>query len=90
MEIGEKWDMLMKKLKVLKHSSNQERKKSDKWAKTIQVLQKDLKLVKSAIKSVDNSTCLHWYSFKTNTGKLQGVKTDYDGYSLNKFKVSII
>ena len=41
------------KYKALQHNFNEERGKSEKGAKTIQVLQKDLKLSKAARKSAE-------------------------------------
>ena len=61
-----------------------------KKQKTIQVIQKDLKLAKSAIKSAESSIYLHSDSFKINAGKSQVVNIDCAGSSLNKFKVSIM
>ena len=43
MEIGEEQDMLREQPKSLRHTFNEERVKSEKGTKTIQVLQKDLK-----------------------------------------------
>ena len=82
--------MLMEKLKALQHIFIEERAKSNKWVKTIQLLQKDFKSSKAERIEADNSTCLHSDSFKINKGKLQGVNIDYFGSSLNKVKVSII
>ena len=45
-EIGEEQDMLREKLTALQQSFNDYRGKSDRGAKTIQVLQKDFKLAK--------------------------------------------
>ena len=59
MEIGEKQDIIMDKLKALQHSFNEESAKSKKEAETIQVLNKDLKLAKAEIKSADNSHFLY-------------------------------
>ena len=50
MEIGKDQDMLVEQLKALQQSFNEYREKSEKGAKTIQVLQKDLKLAKTARK----------------------------------------
>ena len=69
MKIGEEWDMIMEKLKELKQSFNEDMVKSDKDSETIQVLQKDLKVEKSARTAADNSTCLHWDIFEINTDK---------------------
>ena len=71
MKIGEEWDMLMEKLKALQQSFNEERVKVEKDAETIQVLQKDLKLKKSARTAADNSTCLHSDIFEIKTDKSQ-------------------
>ena len=54
------------------------------------MLQKDLKFVKAARKSADNSTSLHSDSFEINTGKLQGVDIDSGGSSLKEVRLSII
>ena len=62
---------LWNKLKAPQKSFNEERVKSEKDSKTIQELQKDLKLVKAAKISADNSTFLHSDSFEINTGKSQ-------------------
>ena len=62
--------MLMEKLKSLKQSFNEEREKSEKESKTIQVTQKELKLSKAARKSADNSTLLHSDGFEISTGIL--------------------
>ena len=59
MEIGEEQDMLRDKLKVLQLSFNEEKEKSEKGSKTIQVINKDLKLEKYAGKTADNSTCFY-------------------------------
>ena len=45
--------------------------KSEKYYKTIQVLQKDLKLTKAERTAAENSTFLHSDSFKINTDKSQ-------------------
>ena len=74
----------------MQHNFNEKRGKSEKGAKTIQVLQKDLKLSKAARKSAENSTHFNTDKLKISTGKLQGVNIDYGGSSLNKFRVSII
>ena len=63
--------MLTEKLKSLQHSFNEERVKSEKDAKTTQVLQKYLKLTKASRTSADNSTCLHSEIFEINTEKSQ-------------------
>ena len=49
----------MEKIKAFQHSFNEERLKSEKYSKTIQVPQKDLKFKKSVRTAADNSTCLH-------------------------------
>ena len=59
-------------IKVLATEFKWREGKSEKGYKTIQVLQKDLKLSKPARKSVENSTCLHWDRLEVNTGKSQG------------------
>ena len=69
MKIGEEWYMLMEQLKALEHSFNEDRLKSEKVYGTIQVLQKYLKLTKSARTAAENSTCLHSDSFEINTDK---------------------
>ena len=51
--------MLREQLKALAQSFNEERRKSEKEAKTIQLLQADFKLSKTAKKIADNSNCLH-------------------------------
>ena len=61
--------MLMEQLKALEHSFNEDRLKSEKVYGTIQVLQKYLKLTKSARTAAENSTCLHSDSFEINTEK---------------------
>ena len=71
MKIGEEWDMLMKKLKALRHSFNEDRVRSNKDAETIQVPQKYLKTTIAARTAADNSTCLHSNSFEINTYKSQ-------------------
>ena len=53
----------MEQLKALQHSFNEERVKSDKDAKTVQLLQKYLKAKKSARTAADISTSLHSDSF---------------------------
>ena len=58
-KIGEECDMLMEKLDSLKHIFNEERVKVEKYAKTIQLVQKDLKLTKAGRTAAENSTCLH-------------------------------
>ena len=65
----------MEQIQALKHILNAEKAKSEKGDKTIQVLQKDLKLAKSAIKSEESSTYLNSDSLKVNTGKSQGNET---------------
>ena len=50
---------------------NEDRVKAQKYAKPIQVLQKDFKLSKAAITAADNSTCLHSDTFEINTYKSQ-------------------
>ena len=57
MKICEEWDMLMEQLKALQHSFNEEIVKAEKDDKTVQVLQKDLKLTKASRTAADNSTC---------------------------------
>ena len=57
------------KLKSLQQSFNEEKSKVEKGAKTIQVLQKDFKLSKSARKSAYNSTFLHSDIVEILTGK---------------------
>ena len=52
--IGEEWDMLMEQLKALQQSFNEDRIKAEKDAETIQVLQKYLKLMKSARTPANN------------------------------------
>ena len=74
-KVGEERDVLMEKLKALQQSFNGERVKSEKDAKTIQVLQKDLKWTKSARTITDNSTCLHSDSFEINSEKSQDNKS---------------
>ena len=59
MKNDEEWDILMEKIKAFQHSFNEERLKSEKYSKTIQVPQKDLKFKKSVRTAADNSTCLH-------------------------------
>ena len=49
--------MLMEQLKALQHSFNEEIVKAEKDDKTVQVLQKDLKLTKASRTAADNSTC---------------------------------
>ena len=61
----------MEQLKALQQSFNKERAKAQKYAKTIQVLQKDLKLPKASIIAADNSTFLQSDSFEINTDKSQ-------------------
>ena len=51
--------MLMEQLKALQQSFNEYREKSQKDAKSIQAVQKDLKLTKEERTAEDNSTCLH-------------------------------
>ena len=63
--------MLMEKLKALQHIFNEDRVKAQKYAETIQVLQKDFKLEKAAITAADKSTCLHSDNFEINTYKSQ-------------------
>ena len=43
MKIGGEWDILVEQLKVLQQSFNEEREKSEKGAKTIQVPHKEFK-----------------------------------------------
>ena len=90
MEIGEDQDMIMEKLKALQQSFNEDSTKSEKGSKTLQVLDKDLKLAKSSCKSGDNSACLHSDSFEINTGKSHGINIDSNGSCQKKRKVSII
>ena len=52
---------------------NEDRVGVDKGAKTIQILQKGLKLAKAARKSADNSSFLHLDGFEINTSTVQGV-----------------
>ena len=54
MEIGEDQYMLRVKLKALQQSFNSEREKSYKGGKTINVIQKYLKLEESEIKAAEN------------------------------------
>ena len=54
MEIGEDQYMLRVKLKALQQSFNSEGEKSYKGGKTINVIQKYLKLEESEIKAADN------------------------------------
>ena len=68
--------MLMEQLKALEQIFNEWRVKAEKYAKTIQVLQKYLKLTKSARTAADNSTCLHSDSFEINTDKSQDNESD--------------
>ena len=64
MEIGEEQDMLREQLNTSQQSFSEERGKSEKPAKNIQVLQKYLKWSKEARKAADNSNGLHSYSLK--------------------------
>ena len=57
----------MEKFKALQQSFNAERLEAEKYAETIQVLQKYLELTKAARTAADNSTCLHSDSFGINT-----------------------
>ena len=50
MEIGDERAMLMEQLKELQQSFNKDGKNSDKGAKTIQILKKDLKFIKRSKK----------------------------------------
>ena len=43
-EIGEEKDILIEQLNTLQHSFNEGTEKSEKYAKTIQVLRNDLKI----------------------------------------------
>ena len=61
----------MVQLKAFEHNFNEDRGKSEKYSKTIQVPQKDLKLSKAARTAADNSNCLHSNSFEINTDKSQ-------------------
>ena len=72
MEIGKEQDTLMEKLKALQQIFDEEKGKAQKGAKTIQVPQKYLKLVKSSRKLAYNSTSLYSDGFKITTGKSQG------------------
>ena len=72
MEIDEEQDIFIEQRKELKHKVNEERSKSQRGSETIQVLQKDLKFKKAAIKEAYNSTCLHSDSFEIKPGKSQG------------------
>ena len=67
--VGENQYMLMEKLKSLQQSFNEKSKKSEKVAKTIQVLQKELKLEKAARKSAEKTILLYSDSFEINPGK---------------------
>ena len=75
MKIGGKQDMLMKQFNILQQSFNEESAKSEKYAKQIQVLQKDLKLAKALITAAENSTCIHSDSFEINTSKSQVIES---------------
>ena len=55
MEVGEEQDILMEQVKASKKNFNDEKKKSEKYAETIQILQKDLKRVKSSKTAAENS-----------------------------------
>ena len=57
------------KSKALQHSFIEDRVKEEKDSKTIQVLEKYLKLTKEARIAVDNSNCSHSDSFEINTYK---------------------
>ena len=48
MEIGQEQDILLKQLKALQQIFNEVREKTDKYAKSSQVLQKHFELVKAA------------------------------------------
>ena len=61
----------MKKINALQQSFNQEKLKSEKYVKTVQVLQEYLKIAKAARTAADNSTFLHSDIFQINTDKLQ-------------------
>ena len=63
--------MLTEQPKAFQHSFNEDGLKAEKYAKTIQVIQRDLKLTKAARTAAENSTFLHSDSFEINTDKLQ-------------------
>ena len=63
--------MLIEQLKALQQIFNEERVKSEKDAKTVQLLQKYLKATKAAKTAADSSTCLHSDIFEINTDKSQ-------------------
>ena len=67
--------MLMEKLKALQQIFDEERVKAEKDSKTIQVLQRDLKLTKLARTAEENSTCLHSDRFEINTDKSQDIES---------------
>ena len=59
----------MEQHKSLQKSFNEKRAKTEKDSKIIQVLQKDLKLSKTARTAVENSTFLHSYRLEINIYK---------------------
>ena len=61
----------MEQLKALQQSFNEESLKEEKYAETIQVLHKYLKLTKAARTAAENSTFLPSDSFEINTDKSQ-------------------
>ena len=63
--------MLMEQLKSLQQIINEEGVKAQKYSEIIQVLQKYLKLTKSARTAANNSTFLNSDSFEINTDKSQ-------------------